>query len=259
MKTIIPFLFLTIFIISCGNEKNEVSITFIFDKPIRNTINYPSYFKDLTTPFVAQCDKETDFLLKPINISRLDISNKEIETNAWHFKDLGDNTVDFSKLWLEQYFKDSLINPYLTKPSAKEFLFDNWLENSRDSIYILSEESNLSEYRGRKIFTNTEELYEQIQASACNSKLTKILVVVNPTIHNNGKVSITDTKRINEDNPKLVRVKRTNSTEVNKTKSENIQNEVLLPRGRKEKWSGENTTQDEAKNNTISREDIKSK
>lgn len=254
MKTIIPFLFLSIVILSCGNEKNEVSITFIFDKPIRNTTNYPSYFKDLTTPFVAQCDKETDFLLKPINISRLDISNKEIETNAWHFKDLGDNTVDFSKLWLEQYFKDSLINPYLTKPSTKEFLFDNWLENSRDSIYILSEESNLSEYKGRKIFTSTEELYEQIKSSACNSKLSQILVVVNPTIYNGGKV-----KRINEDK-KLVKVKKTNSIgKVNETKSEGLQSEVPLPSGRKEKWSGENTTRNEALNNTISREDIKSK
>ena len=180
MKTLFPILFLSMLISSCTPPK-EVSITFLFDKPIKDA-KYPLYFKELTVPFERDCqDDEIGYLLKPINISRLDISNKEVETNAWYFKDIGENEVDFGKLWLEQYFKDSLINPYLTQPSAKEFLFDNWLANSKDSLYILSEESDINEYKGKKVFNNTKELYTKIQESACTNTSGKILVVVNPT------------------------------------------------------------------------------
>ena len=180
MKKIFPILFLSILMASCTNERKEVSITLLFDKPIKDT-KYPLYFKELSIPFMKTCEKDIDYLLEPINITRLDISNKEIQTNAWHFKEMGDNTVDFSKLWLEQYFKDSLINPYLTQPSAKEFLFDSWLTNSKDSLYILSEESDINEYKGKRVFNNTKELYAKIQESACTNNSGKILVVVNPT------------------------------------------------------------------------------
>ena len=180
MKTLFPILFLSMLISSCTPPK-EVSITFLFDKPIKDA-KYTIYLKELTVPFERDCqDDEIGYLLKPINISRLDISNKEVETNAWYFKDIGENEVDFGKLWLEQYFKDSLINPYLTQPSAKEFLFDNWLANSKDSLYILSEESDINEYKGKKVFNNTKELYAKIQESACTNTSGKILVVVNPT------------------------------------------------------------------------------
>lgn len=180
MKTLFPILFLSILMASCNNDRKEVSITLLFDKPVKDA-KYPSYFKDLTVPFMKTCEEDIDYLLEPINVTRLDISSKEIQTNAWHFKEMGDNTVDFSKLWLEQYFKDSLINPYLTQPSAKEFLFDNWLANSKDSLYILSEESDINEYKGKKVFNNTKELYAKIQESACTNTSGKILVVVNPT------------------------------------------------------------------------------
>ena len=83
MKKIYPFLFLAVlFASSCTNRK-ELSITFVFDKPIEDVTKYPSYFKELTVPFASSCD--CDYLIKPIKICRLDISNKEVETNAWWF------------------------------------------------------------------------------------------------------------------------------------------------------------------------------
>jgi hypothetical protein len=188
MKTLYPILFVLILFTSC--KPKEISITLLFDKPIKEA-KYPLYFKELTVPFEKDCQSEkVEYLLKPINISRLDISNKEVETNAWYFKDIGDNTVEFSTGWLEHYFKDSLINPYLTQPSAKEFLFDNWLANSKDSLYILSEESDINEYKGKKVFNNTKELYAKIQESACANTSGKILVVVNPTFLKKRKLDL---------------------------------------------------------------------
>ena len=117
MRRIIPFIFLALFAASCNNERKELSVTLVFDKPLTSGTKYPPYFQEIVMPFTSNC--KVDFLLKPINICRLDISNRVVETNAWYFKDMGDNTVEFSKGWLEQYFKDSLVNSYLIQPSTK--------------------------------------------------------------------------------------------------------------------------------------------
>jgi hypothetical protein len=250
MKALFSILFLSIFITSCTNERRELSITLLFDKPIQST-KYPLYFKELTIPFMKNCDKDVDYLLEPINVTRLDISNKDIQTNAWHFKEMGDNTVDFSKLWLEQYFKDSLINPYLTQPSSKEFLFDSWLANSKDSLYILSEESDINEYKGKKVFNNTEDLYKQIQESICTNSSKKVLIVINPTFLKNAIPHKKVLKVIAKKTGKTIQKNISYSDKIEKTESNN---EIILP-PKKKKWSGENS---DPKKGNISQEDIKS-
>ena len=106
---------------SCKCERKELGITFVFDKPIGETItNYPSYFKEIAIPYMVECPKKCiDFLPKPIHVSRLDISKREIKTTAWYFESIGDNTIDFSTTWLGQYFNDSLPVSYthLTLPT----------------------------------------------------------------------------------------------------------------------------------------------
>jgi len=179
MKKLIPLLCLSLLITSCGNERRELGITFAFDAAITSATKYPSYFKDITIPFSAAC--EVDFLLKPINIQRLDISNKEVETNAWFFKDMEDNTIEFSKFWLEHYFRDSLINNYLTQASVEEVSIDNWISNNRDILYIYSEESDLTEFKGKPVFNNAQELYTKIQESSCGNSSGKVVVLINPS------------------------------------------------------------------------------
>lgn len=172
---------LIIFLLSCNKKPKELSITFVFDKPLSSSSNkYPQYFLDISTPFSSKCGG--DYLLKPISVCRLDISNKIIETNAWYFKDLGENTVEFSKPWLEQYFRDSLISNYLVQPSLKEADIEKWIANNKDSVYIYSEESDSKNYNGKMVFNNAKELNEKLQEVACSNSSGKIVILVNPQI-----------------------------------------------------------------------------
>ncbi len=179
MKKIIKIVVIAALLASC-NKRKELSITFVFDKPLTTDTKYPFYFQEIVMPFKSNC--EVDYLLKPINISRLDISNKVVEINAWHFKDIGDNTIEFSKVWLEQYFKDSLINSYLTQASAKQVSIDDWIAKNKDSIFIYSEDEESNEYMGRPIFNNAKDLNSKIQETACANISGKIIVLINPSI-----------------------------------------------------------------------------
>ena len=183
MKKIIPILLMSLFLSSCGDDRKEISLTFVFDKPINNSPKYPQYFEEITTPFNSECSgSTTDVLMKPINVCRLDISNKEVETNAWHFKDMGDNTVEFSTLWLKQYYKDSLITPYITQSSVKVPSIESWLDNNKDSIYVFAEDSNVKFFKGKQVFSNTKELNNKIKEVACKNVSGRIVVLVNPTL-----------------------------------------------------------------------------
>lgn len=173
--------FISLILISCGNERKEYSVTFVFDKPVSNSqeAKYPGYFKEIALPFSTEC--QFDFLPKPINISRLDISNKEVETNAWYFKDMGDNTIEFSKGWLEQYFKDST-NTYLSQLGAKQVNIENWIENNKENLYIYSEEAEVSEFKGIPVYNKTKDLTEKIRSSACKNTSGKVVILINPSI-----------------------------------------------------------------------------
>ncbi len=175
MKKNIPLFIALVFLLSCSDDRKEISITLVFNQSI-NGSKYPPYFKDITAPFTSKCN--VDFLLKPISVMRLDISNKTVETNAWYFKDVAENTVDFSKGWLEQYFKDSTINSYLTLPSSKTNSIDDWILNNKDSLLIYSEESNNKSYQGHPVFNNAKELNQKIQEIACLNPLAKIFVLI---------------------------------------------------------------------------------
>ena len=85
-------------------------MVFVFDKPFDDPDSkYPDYFRQIANPFEVDCEDNCKGLLpKPIKVARLDINRKEVETNAWFFQDIGENTVDFSKSWLDVYFQDSL-------------------------------------------------------------------------------------------------------------------------------------------------------
>lgn len=235
MKKIIPILLMSLFLSSCGDDRKEISLTFVFDKPINNSAKYPQYFEEITAPFTSECSgSNIDILMKPINVCRLDISNKEVETNAWHFKDMGDNTVDFSTLWLKQYYKDSLITPYITQSSVKDASIENWLENNKDSVYIFAEDSDIKMFKGKYVFSNTKELNSKIKEIACGNSLGRIVVLVNPS-----GLTGTNMRRILErkDGKKLT--KKTNSIITAKTDFIEERTKIVIPPNKE--WSGAGT------------------
>ena len=251
MKKIIPIFLISFFLSSCGNDRKEISLTFVFDKPVNNSSKYPQYFEEITTPFTSECSgSTTDILMKPVNVCRLDISNKEVETNAWHFKDMGDNTVEFSTLWLKQYYKDSLITPYITQSSLKSPSIESWLSNNKDSVYIFAEDSNIKLFRGKQVFSNTKELNTKIKESACSNALGRIVVLVNPSgLRSDNKGEIVDKKN----NKEFVR--KVNSIMTAKADFSEERPKIVIPS--KEEWSGKDKTVNDIKNGNIDKKDVK--
>jgi len=170
---------------SCGAERHELGITFVYDKPLgENQSGYPNYFKEIALPFNASCTEESkDFLPKPINVIRLDINKTEIETNAWYFESIGDNTIDFSTTWLEVYFKDSLPPAYLFEESKGIVSIESFIEKNKENTFIYSEESDLEEYEGVKVFSSTKKIAEEIKGKACKNTEGKVYVLVNPEMN----------------------------------------------------------------------------
>ena len=170
---------LIVFLItSCGNETKDISITLVLDKPVADA-KYPSGFNVIATPFTSDC--QFDFLPKPINILRLDISNQEKKTNAWHFENIGENTVDFSKTWLEFYFKDSTEN-YLIAESKKIADVERFMKKNKDNVYIYCENCEVEEYGGIPIYTKSEEIADAIKFRACKEELKNVYIYYNPAI-----------------------------------------------------------------------------
>ena len=233
---------MSLFLSSCGNDRKEISLTFVFDKPINNSAKYPQYFEEISIPFTSECNgKEWDFLMKPINVCRLDISNKEMETNAWHFKDMGDNTVDFSTLWLKQYYKDSLITPYITQSSVKDASIENWLENNKNSVYIFAEDSNIKLFKGKHVFSNTKELNSKIKEIACSNVSGRIVILVNPQMKK---------EKINSS------VVSGNSNETRKKGGNNVRPPKPPHPPKETGFLGKNRTVDEMKNGTVTKKEL---
>lgn len=177
------FLLIIIFLSSCHCDRKDLGVTFVFDKPLEESKNYPAYFQEVALPFSAECVENCiDFLPKPISISRLDISKKEIKINAWYFEAMGDNTIDFSMLWLGTYFKDSIPPAYLFEPQGGKVQLKSFLKKNKTNTYIYSEESGLEDYEGVKIFSSTKNLQEAIMAGACKNTSNKVYVLINPTM-----------------------------------------------------------------------------
>jgi hypothetical protein len=174
---------------SCKCDRKELGITFVYDEPINETTtNYPSYFKEIAIPYMVECpEKCIDFLPKPINVSRIDISKREIKTTAWYFESIGDNTIDFSTTWLGQYFNDSLPPPYLLKPKGNKASIESFLKKNQQNSFIYSEESDLKEYLGIKVFNTTNKLVEELKANACQNEVGKFYVLVNPKMKHDNK------------------------------------------------------------------------
>lgn len=182
MKKIILLSLVTVSLtlISCGEDALPIPITFVFDHPLPEG-KYPSYFKDITEPFSGECG--ADYLLKPINVARIDIKKAPVETNAWYFEQMGDNTVEFSKNWLSQFYKDSLVVKHLTLPS-KRAVNDNAIDSyiSKDDILTLiySEESDQELYNETPIYTNPKEITSKIRQDLCSNTYKEVVVIVNP-------------------------------------------------------------------------------
>ncbi|MGJ8743594.1 hypothetical protein [Polaribacter sp.] len=186
MRKTIQFLSIGLIIftfLSCGNETVSVPITFVFDKPLEEG-KYPDYFKEIVTPFSAN-NCEFDYLMKPINVARLDIKKTPVETNAWYFEQMGDNTVEFSKNWLSQFYKDSIVDKHLTLPAKRvvsKKTIDSYLKKEEVLTLIYSEYSDGETYSEHTIFTSAKEISEQIKESICGNNYKEIIVLVNPSI-----------------------------------------------------------------------------
>lgn len=182
MRKILLFVVsIPILLMSCGSDATPIPITFVFDKAIPEG-KYPDYFEKITEPFTA-IDCSIDYLLKPINVARLDIKKAPIEINAWYFEQMGDNTIDFSKIWLTQYFKDSLVNPHLTLPSKREVsesTLDSYLNKKDVFTIIYSEDSDRESYNETPIFSNPKDVSSKIRQNICGSNFKEIIVLVNP-------------------------------------------------------------------------------
>lgn len=181
MKSTLSSLFAILIVLlftSCGNETKEISITIVLDKPTEDA-KYPSSFGEIAIPFTSNC--KFDFLPKPINILRLDISNQEKKTNAWHFENIGENTVDFSKSWLDLYFKDST-NTYLSDASTRKPDVAKWIDKNKDKLYILCETCEAEKYNDIKVYVKQNEIFDAIKERACKEELKEIYVYYNPSI-----------------------------------------------------------------------------
>lgn len=183
MKRIILLSLITVSLnlISCGDDPLQIPITFVFDQPLPEG-KYPSYFKDITEPFSAECG--TDYLLKPINVARIDIKKAPVETNAWYFEQMGDNTVEFSKNWLTQFYKDSLVVKHLTLPSkrdVKENAIDSYLSKENILTIIYSEESDQELYSEKPIYTSSKEVTNKMREGLCSNTYKEVVVIVNPS------------------------------------------------------------------------------
>lgn len=170
-------LFFTVFIVLSCTEAEKIKLTLVIDTPL-NEGKYPSYFKDIVTPFSLECN---DFLLKPINLTRLDIGKAEVETNAWFFENTGDNTVEFSKGWLDHYFTDSLVNTYATKKATRQVMsIDSYLKDENPNVYIYSETAEVDQYKGYEVYTSAKDINTAIQNNACANTNKEAIVLINP-------------------------------------------------------------------------------
>ncbi|MEX0997621.1 MAG: hypothetical protein WDZ45_11270 [Flavobacteriaceae bacterium] len=171
-----------LFFISCGGEGTPIPITFVFDQPLLEG-KYPDYFKDITEPFSAsECDK--DILLKPINVTRLDIKKAPVEINAWYFEQMGDNTVEFSKNWLTQYFNDSLKAKHLTAPSlrkANQDEIDSYLKKENILTLIFAENSDSETYNENTVYHSSKDIIAKIRESLCEDIFSEVVIFVNPS------------------------------------------------------------------------------
>ncbi len=179
------FLLMLFFLQSCVKEGEAWELNFVSDHPIKG--KYPEYVMEIAIPFHANCGK--DVLLKPINFIRSDINNKVLKTNAWHFEERGDNlTVELSKEWLKQYFKDSLVPTYVQQPKGnrnfdlKDFIIK---KKNKGFILIYSETSDLTEYEGVPVFQDAASIKKTIEEIVCNNPETpykRIFVIINPPL-----------------------------------------------------------------------------
>lgn len=170
-------------LISCGDNAKPVPITFVFDKALPEG-NYPEYFKEIIMPFSTNKCEPTDYLLKPINVTRLDIKKTSVETNAWYFEKMGDNTIEFSKNWLSQYFKDSLVDTHLTLPTKKlvsKKAIDTYFKKENILTLILSEDSDEEMYNENKIYANGRAISLAIKEKICKKEYSEIVIIVNPS------------------------------------------------------------------------------
>jgi hypothetical protein len=174
--------FLTLLILfSCSNyPTEEVALTLVFDRPLLEG-KYPSYFKEFAMPYNAEnCEKA--ILFKPIYYVRADISRTEKESNAWYFKNIGENTVEFSTNFLTQFYTDSLVPQYLTRKSEdKNLNIDSYLNNKEDVVFIFSEESALDDYNGTPIIHTARKIQEMIKETACSNTGKKVTIIINPS------------------------------------------------------------------------------
>lgn len=165
---------------SCSSEMTEdIGITLVFDKPLEEG-KYPAYIKDFVMPFtIPNCEK--NILLKPIYFVRADIKRTEVESNAWYFKDIGENTVEFSTNFLTQYFTDSLATKYLTSPTKNKSLsIKSYLKSEADVVLIYSEESDKDSFEGIPVYNTATRIQEVIKETSCNNAKNKVTVIINP-------------------------------------------------------------------------------
>ncbi|MFS4448370.1 hypothetical protein [Maribacter sp. 2307UL18-2] len=182
MKNLIAKVSLLIFtfgIVGCEAPRENLALTLVLDNAIGDD-KYPQYVKDIAMPF-HKTECEMDFLLKPISFVRADIKRTEVESNAWHFENIGDNTVEFSSGWLQQYFTDSLTTPYLKQPKGgKELKLASYLTKTDNIVVLYSEESELDEYEGVPVLHTSKEVHSKIAETACDNPSKKVVVIINP-------------------------------------------------------------------------------
>lgn len=170
-----------ILLVSCGESAKPTPITFVFDAPIEEG-NYPEYFYEIVEPFETS-DCEMGQILKPINVTRLDIKNAPVTTNAWYFEQMGDNTVEFSKNWLSQYFKDSLVVNHLVADGKKEVsdkIYKRFFEKEDVLSLVYSEDAENDIFFDKPVFTSPSEIVSELRSTICSKPYKEVVIVVNP-------------------------------------------------------------------------------
>lgn len=231
-------------LVSCGNKKKVIPITFVFEKPVSAQQKYPDYFYGICEPFTNKCQEtKRDVLFKPISISRLDISNKEVETNAWYFEDMGENTVDFGKSWLSQYFKDSTIHQYLLEPSARDGSIEQFLSFNKDHTFIFSEDISEPNLYEMPVYSKIQPLKKAVAEFICtkNPESLYILILTNSKQPSVGNPISSGTPPVSSDNPFLSLLDHMKSDEERLREVDNIINTYFTTSATVEQY-GQNQT-----------------
>jgi len=179
---VILFIFI---LLSCGQDKRYLDLTFVFDHPVEN--NYPEVVPNMLLPFSStECDKL--FAFKPIHFIRIDISNKTVKSKFWDNLKARTDVESMDSLalaeWLKSEFGGKPIS-VLTKKAGNpdKQRIEQYIAKQKKKgniVWIYSEEYMDESYDSIPVFSEISDIRKRLRNIACNLNDKKIFLFINP-------------------------------------------------------------------------------